>query len=758
MNNILQLKGRFEQRPNGSKPGTPKLPKGKSVEAFHLRELANQLDKILLYWKKNNDIGGALVSVHYKHIVAKSNRIKVFLAEGSKAPAESIRGAKFVWEKNADGKMIQKHVFTHFVKLETLEKNIELLKKVATVIEDRYGGSLSSEDCEKITVKGEYSSNNIISKSAFLKAVVDANYVERFDVDRANEEITQDSIITIYKTGVETKELLAKFGIQIVDDRIIDGTTLRLTPDEAKLLYNNASYLVAMSLTDFSEINKDNFSEEIEDWDNEASMIPKPVNEPIIGVIDTQFNEKVYFKDWVEYTNMLDKNIPLSEEDYKHGTAVSYILVDGPQGNPNLEDGCGRFRVRHFGVATHSGFSSFTVLKLIRDIVAKNRDIKVWNLSLGSKLEIKQNFISPEAAELDRIQSEYDVIFVVAGTNIPNGVEGKNMKIGSPADSLNSLVVNSVDFKGKSASYTRTGPVLSFFNKPDLSYYGGDGKKMEDKIAVCCDNMGATYVSGTSFAAPWVSRKLAYLIYIMGLSRELAKALLIDSAAKWERKDDISHRIGYGVVPKHIRDIVHSPNDEIRFLMMGASEQYETYTYNLPVPIVNNTHPYYAKATLVYFPQCNRNQGVDYTSTEMDVHFGRIIIDKKNKATIKSIDNNNQSEEGIVTLYEEDARKMYRKWDNVKHISEKIKDKAVPRKAYDSGLWGLSIKTKERITARPKEPLQFGVVVTLKEMNGINRIDDFVKMCMARGWLVSKLDVQNQMDVYVKSEEEITFE
>ncbi len=52
MNNILQLKGRFEQRPNGSKPGSPKLPKGKSVEAFHLRELANQLDKILLYWKK----------------------------------------------------------------------------------------------------------------------------------------------------------------------------------------------------------------------------------------------------------------------------------------------------------------------------------------------------------------------------------------------------------------------------------------------------------------------------------------------------------------------------------------------------------------------------------------------------------------------------------------------------------------------------------------------------------------------------------
>ena len=200
---------------------------------------------------------------------------------------------------------------------------------------------------------------------------------------------------------------------------------------------------------------------------------------------------------------------------------------------------------------------------------------------MGSKLEIKPNFISPEAAELDRIQSEYDVIFVVAGTNVPEGVDGKNMKIGSPADSLNSLVVNSVDFKGKSASYTRSGPVLSFFHKPDLSYYGGDGNRMNEKIAVCCDDMGAAYVSGTSFAAPWVSRKLAYLIHIMGLSRELAKALLIDSAAKWDRKDDISHRVGYGILPKHIRDIIHSPDDEIRFLMMGASEEYETYTYNL---------------------------------------------------------------------------------------------------------------------------------------------------------------------------------
>lgn len=755
MNSILQLKGRFEQRPNSSRPGLPKLPKGKKVSSTHLLELSDQLKRILQYWESNTDINGALVSVHYRHIVAKSNRLKLLLSENSKSPTESIRGAKFVWETDDNGKEVQKHVFTHYVSLRAIEKTIQVLNKTILVIEKYFAGSINSDNIEKLAENSNYNFSEI-SKTNFLKTVVDGFYVERFDIDRAEEEITEESIITIYQTGIETKKLLSKFGINIVDERIIDVTTLRLNPDEAKLLYNNASYLIAMSVTDFTQLTRDEVLEEKGELDDTERLIPHPTNEPVIGVIDTQFNERVYFHEWVEYKNLLDPNIPLSPKDYEHGTEVSYLIVDGPQGNPALEDGCGRFRVRHFGVATHNGFSSFTVLRLIRNIVASNRDIKVWNLSLGSRLEIKPNFISPEAAELDRIQSEYDVIFVVAGTNIPAGETKKDMRIGSPADSLNSLVVNAVDFSGRSASYTRVGPVLSFFHKPDISYYGGDGSLYTDKMVVCRDDMGAAYVSGTSFAAPWISRKLAYLIHIMGLSREVAKALLVDAAAGWSRKDDVSHKIGYGIVPKNINDILKSPDDEIRFIMIGAAEEYETYTYNLPVPIVDNKHPFYARATLAYFPQCDRNQGVDYTSTEMDIHFGRVAV-KRGKAVIKSIDDNLQSEDQFITLYEEEARKMYRKWDNIKHISEEIKERRIPRQAYDSGLWGLKINTKERLQ-RKKTPLPFGVVVTLKEMNGVNRIDDFIKMCMARGWLVHRLDVENQLNVYAMAEEEIEFE
>lgn len=95
-------------------------------------------------------------------------------------------------------------------------------------------------------------------------------------------------------------------------------------------------------------------------------------------------------------------------------------------------------------------------------------------------MEINSNFISPEAALLDQLQYENDIIFITADTNkLKNS---KIEKIGSPADSINSLVVNSVDFNNKLVDYSRKGLVLSFFLKPDVSYYGGDDS---NKIRAC---------------------------------------------------------------------------------------------------------------------------------------------------------------------------------------------------------------------------------------------------------------------------------
>lgn len=64
-------------------------------------------------------------------------------------------------------------------------------------------------------------------------------------------------------------------------------------------------------------------------------------------------------------------------------------------------------------------------------------------------------------------------------------------------------MVNATDFNKNSASYTRTGPVLSFFHKPDISYSGGD----RGKGILVCGPMGGESVTGTSFAVPWITKK-----------------------------------------------------------------------------------------------------------------------------------------------------------------------------------------------------------------------------------------------------------
>lgn len=744
MNKVLLLKGRFESQPNSTKPGYRNLPKNKSITSEHLRNLANQLRSIHSYWSNETLIQGALVSVHYTRIVPKSNRIQRLFATSAAKVEEAIRGARF------DSIPPKYHIFTYYLKMDSVESAIEWLEEAALIIEQDYNGEIFYNNINDLNMKKVPYRHDGLALSAFVGIVVDAYFVNKFDVNQDLDDIREQSIVSIYKTDIPTVELFNKLGIDIVGEKVLDETTLRLTPDELTILKNRAPYLIAMRTRDLSRIAQLGL---LPSEDKNNMTIPDPHNEPVIGVIDTPFCEDVYFSKWVSSQNLLDPNIEIEQEDYEHGTAVSSIIVDGAALNPTLDDGCGRFRVKHFAVAKASRFSAFSILKSIRQIVARNRDIKVWNLSLGSALEISPNFISPEAAELDKIQSEYEVIFVVAGTN-NNEHHDYPIRIGAPADSLNSLVVNSVTRDHHPASYHRVGPVLSFFRKPDISYYGGD---LREPIMVC-SSQGIQYLCGTSIAAPWITRKIAYLIHNLGLSREVAKAILIDSAAGWSQEPEDLNAVGFGVVPVSIQDIVQSKDDEIRFILTGSAAEYETYTYRLPVPIVNGKYPFYARTTLCYFPRCSRSQGVDYTSTEMDLHFGRVKM-KDNKVEVKSIDDNRQGNAVPLTLYEEDARKLYRKWDNVKHICERISSRVVPRKTYgDDAMWGVRIITKERLLARNGRGLPFGVVITLKEMFGKNRISDFIKLCQLKGWLVNDLDVKNRIDIYAASEEDISFE
>lgn len=754
MNNVLHLKGTFDESSRPKMGGTSNIPQNKSVNVNKIQQLIDDLTRLYSYWEtKQNIISGALVSVYYIKLAAKTNRIQQLLSYMGD-PNSSIVGVRF----NNDTPQ-KKHIITHLVSLKTISQTITCLNKTIAVLQlSPFNGNISHKQIEKIIKKEllpDFATHNI-TKTAFINTIKDSFYVDKFDIVTDQSSLTNNAIITLYDTQTNTKDLLDKLGIKIFEDRILNNTTILLNPNEINLLRQKAPFLISMAVSDLNEITSEDLVPQI----SSQISIPNPTNEPTIGVIDTLFDTSVYFSKWVDYRDMVNPNIPREANDYEHGTAISSIIVDGPSFNSHLQDNCGRFKVRHFGVATGKQFSSFTILKNIQEIISQNRDIKVWNLCLGSKIETSSNFISPEAAILDKIQKDNNIIFVIAGTNKTTN-DKNDMRLGAPADSINSIVVNSVRTNNQPASYSRKGPILSFFRKPDISYYGGD---INERIRVCTP-MGEATVCGTSYAAPWISRKLCYLIDILGMSRELAKALLIHSATTWEaRTEDSFDYMGNGIVPIDINQITHSSTDEIRFMLSGESKQYNTYNYNIPIPSYSGYHPFITKATLCYFPHCSRNQGVDYTNTELDIQFGRLApkktkttINEKNINGIKPIDNNYQSIPGHYTL-ESTAREYFRKWDNVKHIREILTGKNHPKKAYPTALWGLSLKRNERLNPSYEENIHFGIIISIKHLKGENKFEDFVQNCQLRGWLVNAINVDNRIAIYNQAEQEIVFE
>ncbi|HDT6323558.1 TPA: S8 family peptidase [Staphylococcus aureus] len=740
-NNLLELRGkRFIQANRTISGGGCSMNSKQNVTIEHINQLINKLLTIEKFWQsEKKPFSGILISVYYNKIIAKSNRINGLFA--GKNSNNCVVGAKFNKDKN-------KHILTYHISEKNLANTIKNLEYTSQILDEKFNGEINKDVFENKGIFNEIQFNkDAISKSLFRQIIADLSYILDFNVEIAESEEVS-SLVTIFNTNTDTKKLLADLGIDILSNRIIDNFTVYLDSNEIKILLEKAPYLISMSTTN---INNLDLNDPAVHTEVKKVEIPSPIDEPTIGVIDTLFDNSVYFNEWVDYHEIVDENIPREFDAYRHGTAVSSLIVDGPTLNPWLDDGCGRFRVRHFGVAAGKQVSSYSVIKAIKEIVAENNDIKVWNISLGSSQEINDNFISAEASVLDEIQSQYDVIFVIAGTNRPTQ---ELIKIGSPADSINGIVVNSVTKDGIACRYSRKGIALSFFAKPDVSYYGGS----IEKFITVCEPLGAAEVAGTSFAAPWISRKLSYMIDILGLSREIAKALLIDSAKGW--RDNIPAEeialYGHGIVPINIQDIISTENDEIKFFVSDISEKWNTYNYSFPIPLKDDKYPFIFRATMCYFPSCNRAQGVDYTNTELNLHFGR-IKDNGKFIDIQG-DKQNQDNENDFYLYESEARKNFRKWDNVKYISESDKKNKRAKLSYKNKNWGLEIKTNNRLNADDGVGLKFGVVVTMKEINGVNRIDEFIRNCNLDYWIVNVIDVEVKNEINQTLNEEVEFD
>lgn len=721
-----------------------------TLELADIEFVRSEFQRALSEWPEETIVKDLLLEVHYDTIVSKTNRLHQLLKCPARDFVHGIVGARF------EGIDTSKpfHVHTFYIPRSVVSKAIDDL-----AIAFEFVGTLKDQCVDKAIfdkLGEEFRVPSGISKTRLKQVLHDCLHISAIKIPHFQPSITAKSIVNIFPTEIKSSDLLSSLSRMEQREAIVDDTTMLLTPDQFESIAKDYPYLIAMTA-------EDDF--DIDDWGEDPSRqfefdIPEPSNEPTIGVIDTLFDTASPFSKWVDYRNYLDSSIPVMSEDKEHGTQVTSLIVAGHMLNPHLDDGCGWFKVRHFGVALKVGNSLRKLMQNIEDIVSKNPDIKVWNMSLGTPEEITQNTISPLAACLDRLQHERNILFIVAGTNDLDYTRSKS--VGSPADSLNSIVVNSCRLDRSPALYTRRGPVLSFFTKPDLSYYGGDaGEPIKLGTA-----QGVVSNKGTSFAAPWIARKAAYLIEVMHLPRDVAKALLIDSALSWETeiiKNGISHESGYGVVPTRIEDVLHSGDDEIKFYITGRISNYETYTAGIPVPMnENECHPYAARAIMSYSPACNRRQGVDYTNTELSLSLGRFKPSKKKDGTmrmaIEQIADKYTSSPIDFVPYEGAVREYKRKWDNVKAKSEQYHGSRPKSSFTNMGLWGVSIKKNERHDDKSGENMPFGLVITLKAFDGNSRINEFIQQNIRHGWTVRAVKLQERIELNTRAQSTIEFE
>ena len=298
MNNLLQLKGQFQTKAAG-RPGSPQLPKNGEVTAKHLLDLRQQLVEIKEYWQNKQIPFDLLISVYYKKVTAKSNRIRRLLGRGSSGASNFIVGSRFEGDLGNTH-----HVITYCVSESIVDDSIDVLDGCAAIV-DKYGGSIDYEMLEQIKKTSKNKWIYKLPKSSFFQVIRDAYFAERFGIRAQQEAIDGWVVVNIYDTGYDdVYNFLKDLGLRLTPDQVL-GSALRLSPEQYSVLIGKYPFLVSMAISDISKLTPEEFDEAgINPLD-----IPKAGNEPIIGVIDTPFDENVYFYDWVESINRIPPEI-----------------------------------------------------------------------------------------------------------------------------------------------------------------------------------------------------------------------------------------------------------------------------------------------------------------------------------------------------------------------------------------------------------------------------------------------------------------
>ena len=370
---------------------------------------------------------------------------------------------------------------------------------------------------------------------------------------------------------------------------------------------------------------------------------------------------------------------------------------------------------------------------------------KVWNLSLGTDTVCSLSDFSPLAVELDNLQGQYQVSFVISAGNyssIPflnyprSKTELQRGRITSPADSVLGITVGSVshvDYKKNGpqehqpSAFSRHGAGPNHIIKPDLVHYGGscslDGLHKAGVRSIA--GTGTAEELGTSFSAPFVSRTLANIYHEITPtpSPVLARALLTHSArdprSGGRVPDGEENYFGFGLPGKLPHCLQCTPHSSTLVFEDTLRPGYYLEWNDFPYPpSLQKNGRYFGKIwmTVAFSPSRGARWGSEYCETHIEAHMG-VYFSQKSRKTQQL----NKKFMGLVPPEHKNTGELYESYQ-----VENLRKWAPVRTYYrDLGLngqrgeqWRLVVRllTRHDIRAqRTFSPQPFSLIVTIAD-------------------------------------------
>lgn len=496
-------------------------------------------------------------------------------------------------------------------------------------------------------------------------------------LSRFYQEDSIDSLGIIKKIGVAAIVNLSLFNPEIEDDllghslkvRLVDYKDYQLNERAERLFMNKChelklnakkvGYANDLHLYSIEGSNDEGAIHSLTTMDGiisvkkmpyiEFSVSPEPYNTtievkspregeqyPLVGLLDSGVANIPHLSQWLQCDDII---ADFDEHDInrRHGTAVAGVLNYGDELEQAGWTGCSPMKITSCIVNSDPNLvkvDEAEMIEYIKSAISTHPEVKVWNLSQGSTLSVKDDGFSEFAIALDGIQKDNNVLICKSAGNI-DFRHLDDDRITQGADSVLSLVVGSIAHKceregdvevGSRSSFSRKGPGPESLVKPDLVHYGGNTITKIHSFSETGYESNA--FCGTSFSTPRVSALAANLAQRVNkmFDPTLIKALLIHNAS-YQNAEDIGNKSllyeqGFGI-PSSLNDILNNNSDEFTMIWQPPFDVGDAQIQDIPFPssMIGDDGLFYGDitVTVVSNPVLKPSEGTEYCQSDVEV-------------------------------------------------------------------------------------------------------------------------------------------